>query len=421
MITTDDEGIWDHVQPTWSPDGARVAYAAQNDSWAVPAAGGGARRLTSDGEDHREPAWSPDGRFVYFSSFREGTLALWRVSARGGEVARVTMGTGPESHATLSGDGTRLAYSTLLQTADIVVQDLETGTERNIGDLRDEESPVFAPDRQSVVFVSDRQGGRFGLWLQPLSPAGEPLGTARRLTDQPRTVAQPSYSPDGRWVAYHRVLEGQRDIWVVSVSGGTPLRFTDDLNRDMQPDWSPDGRFLAWVSERSNSPQIWIAPVADGRPAGPARQVSEGSLSWSAPAWSRDGTRIAVVGADARGASDVWTLGVRGGTPRRVTIGARASRVCWDWQKPRVLLVAGSWGETKFSIRRVSEQGGPDQLIDTLAWLGPSELRADFDLSRDGRLLAFGRQDRVGTSGSSRPSVEDSSQRASARDVHSPL
>jgi len=393
MITTDGEGVWDHVQPAWSPDGTRICYSAQRDLWVVPGTGGGAQRLTTDGEYDREPAWSPDGRFVYFTSYREGTVALWRVPAHGGEVVRVTMGTGPENHPTLSRDGTRLAYSTLLDTADVVVRDLATGSERLVGDLRDEESPVLSPDRQAVAFVSDRRNGRPDLWLQPLSPDGEPAGTARQLTDHPGTVAQPSFSPDGRWVAYHRVLEGQRDIWIVPVSGGPPGRFTDHPAIDIHPDWSPDGRYLAWVSDRGGGQQVWVAPVANGRPAGPPRQVTDGPNSCQAPAWSRDGARIAFIGSDAHGARDVWTVSASGGAARRVTSGAGADRVSWDWRTPGTLLVSGVWGESRFSIRRVTEGGGPDNLPQVLVWLGTSALRTDFDVSRDGRLLAFGRQD----------------------------
>jgi Tol biopolymer transport system component len=396
MVTTDGDGVWNHEQPAWSPDGTRLAYAAQNDLWVVPADGGSARRLTSDGEYDREPAWSADGRFVYFSSFREGTLALWRVPARGGPASRVTLGTGPESQPTLSADGTRLAYSTLLDTADLVVHDLATGTEHPIGDLRDEESPVFAPDGRSVVFVSDRRNGMVDLWLQPLSETGQPLGAARRLTDNPGTVAQPAFSPDGRWVAYHRVFEGQRDIWVVPVLGAAPVRFTGDAALDVHPDWSPDGRFLAWVSDRGRGQQPWIAPVANGRPAGPPRLLTAEPISFEAPAWSHDGSQIALVGFDRRGAAEVWVVGVNGGASRRITTGAQALRICWDWQRPGALLVAGFWGQPRLSVRRVAGDGSADYPPEIVAWMGTSRLRGDFDQSRDGRLLVFGRQDARG-------------------------
>ena len=396
MITADGEGVWDHVQPAWSPDGARISYPAQRDLWVVPTAGGGARRLTADGEYDREPTWSPDGRFVYFSSFREGTLALWRVPSQGGRPVRVTMGTGPESHPSISRDGTRLAYTTLLDTCDVVVRDLASGVERRIGDLRDDESPVLSPDRRSVVFVSDRWGGHLDLWVQPLATDGAPVGAPRRLTDHPGTVAQPAFSADGRWVAYHRVVEGQRDIWVVPMSGGAPARVTDDPALDVHPDWSPDGRSLAFASARSGDQQIWIVPVANGRPAGPPRQLTTGRRLHHSPAWSPDGSQVGFIAEDDQGESDVWAAPAAGGTARRLTNRAHALRLCWDWQTPGALLVSGFWTAGRLSIRRVMESAATPDLPEPLVWLGPNALRPDFDLSRDGRLLVFGRVDARG-------------------------
>jgi Tol biopolymer transport system component len=392
MITGDDEGVWDHAQPAWSPDGTRISYSAQRDLWVVPAAGGGARRLTADGEYDRESAWSPDGRYVYFSSFREGTLALWRVSSQGGRPVRITMGTGPESHPSVPHDGTRLAYSTLLDTADVVVRDLATGAERRFGDLRDDDSPALAPDRRAVVFVSDRADGRTSLWVQPLSADGQATGAPRRLTEHRGTASHPSVSPDGRLVAYHRVLDGQRDIWVVPLSGGTPLRVTDDPAIDVHPSWSPDGRSLVFVSGRSGSQQVWVQGMENGRPAGPPRQLTDTKLSVQAPTWSPDGTRVALVAWDDRGSSDLWIVPAGGGPLRRVTNGARAWRARWDWQALDALFVSGFWTENRASVRRVAADGSTDS-PEVVVWLGTAEDRTIFDVSRDGRLLAFGRQD----------------------------
>jgi Tol biopolymer transport system component len=392
MITGDGDGDWNHEQPSWSPDGTRVAYAAQRDLWLVPASGGGARRLTTDGEYDRDPAWSPTGRFVYFSSYREGTEALWRVAANGGRGVRVTPGTGPEIHPSVSGDGTRLAYSTRPNTSDIVVHELANGNERRIGILRYATSPVLTADRRAIVFVSDRVDGRLSLWLQALSADGDPTGTPRRLTDHPGTVSRPAVSPDGRWVAYYRVLDGQRDIWVVPIAGGAPQRFTEDPASDVHPEWSPDGRSLVFVSGRSGSDQIWIGPVSEGKPAGPPRQLTTTAVSPLAPVWSAEGSQIAFMDSDARGMTDIWVAAVGGGPSLRVTNGASAQRVRWDWQRPDTLLVSGFWNEPKLSVRRVSAGGHADAVPNSLAWLGESVLGADFDVSRDGRFLVFGRQ-----------------------------
>ena len=123
VLTGDEDGLWDHRQPAWSPDGKEIAYADSRNLWIVPASGGRAppRHGSTPGPDG-EPAFSPDGAFLYYSSYRDDTMALWRLPMRGGEAVRVTLGTGPEVEPSLAGP--RLAFSTYLSNLDVVLVDL---------------------------------------------------------------------------------------------------------------------------------------------------------------------------------------------------------------------------------------------------------------------------------------------------------
>ena len=163
-ITTENDGQRDHVEPAWSPDGSTICYADARNLWVVGLDGSRPRRLTNENAIDFEPVWSSDGRFVIFSSYREGTLALWRVPAGGGPAERLTGGTGPESHASLSLDGSRLAYSTFLDDYDVVLLDLATGRKELIQSQLYESAPTLAPDGRAVAFASNRRGGRQDLW-----------------------------------------------------------------------------------------------------------------------------------------------------------------------------------------------------------------------------------------------------------------
>jgi len=212
------------------------------------------------------------------------------------------------------------------------------------------------------------------------------------LTRHSGSVAQPSYAPDGRWIAYHRVVDGQRDIWVAPVPAGPPIRFTADPALDIHPDWSPDGKAIAFISTRGGGQHLWVAPIANGHPAGAARQLTTGWHEEEAPAWSPDGSTIAFVVLNDRGGSEVWTVGAKGGDARPLTTGARAQRVAWE-PSSGALLVSGYWNTDQVTIRRIDPAVPGARASEPLASLGTIPTLIDFAVSRDGRLLTFSRPD----------------------------
>ena len=388
MLTGQGHGLSDHERPAWSPDGRTICYQAARDLWRVSVDGQTAGRLTTDDEADIEPVWSPDGRFVYFSSLRGGAWALWRVSSGGGRPQRVTLGTGPERHPTLSQNGLRLAHSTFAATPHLMLLDLATRKETPVSGLSPI-SPAWAPDGRSVVFASARIGGRYDLWTQPVSDQGD-AGPPQRLTDQPGSVAHPVYSPDGQWVAYYRVLAGQRDIWTVPAGGGDPVQFTDDPAADVHPAWSPDGTHLAFASERGGAFRVWVSPVADGRPNGKPRRLTDGPTTDMLPAWSPDGKWIAYVAVAPTGAQDVWVVDASGsGSPRLLDTEGKAGAVAWD-RATNALFVSGRW-DSWVGVRKYALETGRRILLDPPIRFGQNPDLFEFGISQDGRALAFGR------------------------------
>ena len=388
MLTRQDHGASDHEQPAWSPDGRTICYQAARDLWLASVDGRTIRRLTRDDEADIEPAWSPDGRLVYFSSLRGGAWALWRAPLAGGRAQRITLGTGPERHPTLAQGGRRLSYSTFAATSDLMLMDLATRKETPLRGLSPI-SPAWAPDGRQVVFVSARIGGRYDLWIQPVSDQGA-SGPARRLTDQPGSVAHPAFSPDGKWVAYYRVVAGQRDIWIVPAAGGDPVQITDDPAADVHPAWSPDGTQLAFASERGGAYRIWVTPVVDGHAAGAPRRLTAGPTTDTLPAWSPDGKWIAYVGVASTGAPDVWVVDASGaGHPRLLDTEGHAGAVAWD-RGANALFVSGRW-DTWVSLRKYALDTGRRIPLDPPIRFGQNPDLFEFGMSQDGRALAFGR------------------------------
>jgi Tol biopolymer transport system component len=384
-VTGPDDGLFEHQRPAWSPDGRLICYSDMRDLWLVPVDGGKAHHLMKDDPEDRHPVWSVDGRYVYFSSDREGTQALWRIAAAGGQAIRVTDGTGSEQSPSLSRDGKRLAFVSRVRNGDIGLTDLRTGKTAHLQQEGYACLPAIAPDRSALVFVSvlAETGRLCSVPLQDNAPAGDPTA----LMDQPGDVASPAFSPDGRWVAYYRAAEGRREVWVVAASGGPPVNFSNHPGQDLQPVWSPDSAEIAFVSDRGGAYQIWVAPIANGRRVGEPRHLTFDAGAAGYPSWSPDGKSIAYVLLTEKG-KEVWIASADGrGNSRRLTSGAHAFSLRWFGTSDRIL-VSGYWGEHLPALRLVSSETGEVRPFDPP---GPATLDPefpDFDLSRDGTLLA---------------------------------
>jgi Tol biopolymer transport system component len=389
-LTGDDDGYWNHRSPAWSPEGRTICYSTQHDLWTIPASGGRAQRLTAEGKLDANPAWSSNNRHVYFSSYREGTLALWRVAVQGGVPERLTMGTGHEQDPTVCANGSRLAYATQANDRDLYIKDLESGNEVKLEGLRDDYLAAMAPDRGMVAYASYRVGPDADIWIQTLEQ-GLPRGSPHRLTDQPGDESHPVFSPDGKWIAYYRVFEERRDIWTIPTSGGQPNQFTEHPDGDYHPAWSPDGSMIAFVSEREGGSGLWTAPVENGERTAPPRRLALDDITVYAPVWSPDGSFIAFIGMKDN-LSDVWLISPDGVAPvRQVTSGANARRVRWE-STTGVIMVSGIWGEDLFTLRRVSLEDGQLVSVDPIVVFGSKTAAATFDVSRDGRLLVYCRE-----------------------------
>jgi Tol biopolymer transport system component len=166
------------------------------------------------------------------------------------------------------------------------------------------------------------------------------------------------------------------------------VRFTDQPGLDAQPTWSPDGRKIAFVSDRDGSDQIYICGVEQGRPTSIPERVRTPGLACDAPVWSPDGSQIAFV-SKIKEEAEVYLVDAKGSAAvRKITSGAHALRVRW-YITGKELLVSGTWGEDVFSLRRVSAAGGSPRAFSPPVIFGGKEAVAIFDVSSDGRFVAF--------------------------------
>jgi Tol biopolymer transport system component len=120
-----------------------------------------------------------------------------------------------------------------------------------------------------------------------------PRTELRQLTFDPGLQRDPTWSPDGQWLAYAADRFGNLDLYRRSMADPTPIPLTTDPADDSQPDWSPDGRWIAFRSER-NGGGIYVMPSGGG----PAERVTAVGFF---PRWSPDGSRLLLRGSMLRG------------------------------------------------------------------------------------------------------------------------
>jgi Tol biopolymer transport system component len=133
---------------------------------------------------------------------------------------------------------------------------------------------------------SDFGGGTGGLWL--MAPNGE---NVKALTDSKKyDDYYPEWSPDNEWLAVTRSVLGDEnnDIWTVSLKGGE-RRITTSPKYDGKSTVSSNGKEIAFASNRDGKLNIWIVDVAGGETT--ARQFTHDQ--GRAPAWSPNGKWIA--------------------------------------------------------------------------------------------------------------------------------
>jgi TolB protein len=200
----------DSLLPAYSPGGAEVAFTSylrnNPDLWIVPAGGGRARRVSKQPGLNTGAAWSPDGRALVLTLSYEGNSEIYRVSPDDGRVqGRLTNNPGIDS------------------------------------------SPAFSPDGSQIAFVSNRQGSP-QIFLMPASG-----GAAKRVTFQGKYNQTPRFSPrtDKPQIAFTgRDERGVFDVFILDVKSGRVDRLTQNKGSNLDPTWSPDGRLVAYVSSR---------------------------------------------------------------------------------------------------------------------------------------------------------------------------
>ena len=315
-------------------------------------------RLTSDSGLTTEPSVSADGRFIAYASNRSGdNLDIYVQQTSGGPAIRLT------------------------------------------NDPADDRQPTLSPDGSLVAFRSDRSPA--GIYLTPALG-----GSARLIAPDGRG---PRFSPDGRSIAYWtggwlapRSVAMDRQVLVITATGGSPTRLAADVAGAGDPLWAPDGQsLLIFGRDAQKDPDWWWVPIDGGKPiktgayarlASRQLNVATTDLYPLPQAWDANGVLFSATdrGGDTRA---LWRIAIDArsgqisGDPIRLTHGTTIDESPSVSNQNGVVFAAQTTSQLIFGLPVDVNAGkvtGPmRRLRDDTAVTGRASL------SEDGRVMVF--------------------------------
>ncbi len=266
--------------------------------------------------------WQPHGKQIYGASWAPSGRSM--VASVDGRLVRMTAdGSFPIIprldrlwYPSFSPVGDRVAVVRRSSTNDLVAVDPDGGGWSCLlcGVM---ESGWGSVDAAGVVVYRRYVAGSATLFYR------EPSGVEVAISGPAEDASCPSVSPDGDRIAYlARVRESGTELRVMSLSGGQPVTLATGVEPSEYPSWSPDGRFVAFSA---GSPiKVWVVSAAGGDP----REVTPDGGDY--PRWSPDGQWIAysVWTQDSDPNQGAWVVSAGGGSP--IKVGDEPTRVVWS-------------------------------------------------------------------------------------------
>ena len=259
-----------NYDPTLSPDGRRMIFLkvleGQEQMFMANVDGTSERQLSHDSADLEDPAWSPDGQQVAYVRLDGERNSLHVMNADGSGDRRLTPRTQSPIHPAWMPDGRSILYCTnddldppRKNAAEIYRIDVGTGKITTVISGGVNTYPVPSPDGRKIAFRKMLDVN------SELFVANIDGSDMKNLTDHPAFEGWPAWSPDGKRLAFGANRNSSYQIFVMNSDGADVKLVANTEGRATAPKWSPDGRTIyftnCWKTGFKSACEIFSAPA----------------------------------------------------------------------------------------------------------------------------------------------------------------
>ena len=271
----------------------------------MPIGGGNPRQIVSGTSAIRNTVWHPDNQRILYSSLVDGVFQIFVTSVDGGKPLQITSGDKDSLALDVSANGAKILYGSSNEESDIWGVSLTKPEDYALtSDINSELWPNVSPDGKTVAFQSVRNLSQGNKLFQG-AILTKPVAADAQSVQLVANGFLPTWSPDGKQLAFMRLAGEARNLWTIKAGGGEEKQLTTGgmssvansvlpYNRTQTSvfSWSPDSRKIAYVAQRAGARNVWLV-IADGATDNQLTSNTDANLVLESPLWSADGKWIA--------------------------------------------------------------------------------------------------------------------------------